>query len=152
MVQLNCIWRGRGQAQGLQPLSLPNLATGEHLSRQRSSRSLSSLFRLLSLSFPALGMCTDTFIGASNCYSSIKQNVEGLETNIPSLMTAHFLAILIISLLSYCDRLCGLVVRDFGYRCRGPGCDSQALPDFLRSRGLERGPLSLVRTIEKLLE
>jgi hypothetical protein len=37
------------------------------------------------------------------------------------------------------DRLCGLVVRVSGYRSRGPGF-------------LERGPLSLVNTIEKLLE
>jgi hypothetical protein len=37
------------------------------------------------------------------------------------------------------DRLCGLVVRVPGYRSRGPGF------------GLERGPLSLVSTIEELL-
>jgi hypothetical protein len=28
----------------------------------------------------------------------------------------------------------------------------RALPDFLRSTGLQQGPLSLVRTIEELLE
>jgi hypothetical protein len=45
--------------------------------------------------------------------------------------------------------LCGLV-RVSGYR--SGGLRFPALPDFLRSRGLERGPLSLVRTTEKLLE
>jgi hypothetical protein len=51
------------------------------------------------------------------------------------------------------DRLCGLVVRVSAYRSRGPGFDSRPLPDFLRSsRGLERGPLSLVRTIDELFE
>jgi hypothetical protein len=33
------------------------------------------------------------------------------------------------------DRLCGLVARVSAYRSRGPGFDSRALPDFLRSRG-----------------
>jgi hypothetical protein len=50
------------------------------------------------------------------------------------------------------SRLCGLVVRVSGYRSRDVGFDSRALPDFLRSKGLERDPLSLVRTIEELLE
>jgi hypothetical protein len=33
------------------------------------------------------------------------------------------------------DHLCGLVVRVPGYRSRGPGFVSPALPDFLRSSG-----------------
>jgi hypothetical protein len=37
------------------------------------------------------------------------------------------------------DRLCGLVVRVNGYRSRGPGFDSRALRDFLRSRGSGTG-------------
>jgi hypothetical protein len=37
------------------------------------------------------------------------------------------------------DRLCGLVVRVSGCRCRGPGFDSPALPDFLRSSGSGTG-------------
>jgi hypothetical protein len=41
------------------------------------------------------------------------------------------------------DSLCGLVVRASGYKSRGPGFDSL---------GLERGPLSLVRITEELLE
>jgi hypothetical protein len=43
------------------------------------------------------------------------------------------------------DGLCGLVVRVPGYRSRGPGFD------FWEVVGLERGPLSLVSTTEKLL-
>jgi hypothetical protein len=50
------------------------------------------------------------------------------------------------------DRLCGLVVRVPGYRSRGPGFDSQRYQIFWEVVGLERGPLSLVRIIEKLLE
>jgi len=46
------------------------------------------------------------------------------------------------------DRLCGLVVRVSGYRYRGPGFD----PRRWVVVGLERGPLSLVRSIEELLE
>jgi hypothetical protein len=37
------------------------------------------------------------------------------------------------------DRLCGLVVRVPGYRSRGPGFDSPALPDFLSSGGSGTG-------------
>jgi hypothetical protein len=43
------------------------------------------------------------------------------------------------------DRLCGLVVRVPGYRSRGPG---SILGSTRLSDGLERGPLSLVSTIE----
>jgi hypothetical protein len=57
------------------------------------------------------------------------------------------------------DRLCGLVVRVFGYRFGGPG----SIPGTTRFSegkkkkgkhvvGLERGPLSLVSTTEKLLD
>jgi hypothetical protein len=50
----------------------------------------------------------------------------------------------------YLSRFCGLVVRVPGYRSRGPG----SLPGttrFSEGSGLERGPLSLVSTIEELL-
>jgi hypothetical protein len=50
------------------------------------------------------------------------------------------------------DRLCGLVVRVYGCRYRGPGFDSRPYQIFWEIEGLERGPLSLVRTIEELLE
>jgi hypothetical protein len=49
------------------------------------------------------------------------------------------------------DRLCGLVVRVPGYRSWGPGFDSRRYQIFWVV-GLERGPLSLVRIIEELLE
>jgi hypothetical protein len=49
-------------------------------------------------------------------------------------------------------RFCGLVVRVSGYRSRGPGVDSRRYQIFWEVVGLERGPLSLVRIIEELLE
>jgi hypothetical protein len=48
-------------------------------------------------------------------------------------------------------RLCGLVARVIGYRFGGPG----SIPGSTRKKkvvGLERGPLSLVSTIEELLD
>jgi hypothetical protein len=48
-------------------------------------------------------------------------------------------------------RLCGLVVRVPGYKSRDPGFDSRRYHIFLEVAGLERGPLSLVSTIEELL-
>jgi hypothetical protein len=51
-----------------------------------------------------------------------------------------------------CDRLCGLVVRVSGYRSRGPGFDSRSFHIFWEEAGLERGPLSLMRKTEDLLE
>jgi hypothetical protein len=50
------------------------------------------------------------------------------------------------------NRLCGLEVRVSGYRSRGPGFDSRPYQIFWEVGGLEQGPLSLVRTIEELLE
>jgi hypothetical protein len=50
------------------------------------------------------------------------------------------------------DRLCGLVVRVPGYRSRGPGFDSRPYQIFWEEVGLRWGPLSLVSTIEELLE
>jgi hypothetical protein len=49
------------------------------------------------------------------------------------------------------DRLCGLVVRVPGYRSRGPGFDSLCYQIFWEVVGLERGPLSLVNTLEEQL-
>jgi hypothetical protein len=50
------------------------------------------------------------------------------------------------------DRLCGLLVRVPGYTSRGPGFDSRRYKIFSEIVGLERGPLSLVRISEELLE
>ena len=50
------------------------------------------------------------------------------------------------------DRLCGLVVRVSGFRYIGPGFDPRRYQIFWVVVGLERGPLSLVRSIEELLE
>jgi hypothetical protein len=49
-------------------------------------------------------------------------------------------------------RLCGLVVRVSGYRSRDPGFNSQRYQISWEVLGLERGPLSLVRITEELLE
>jgi hypothetical protein len=57
-----------------------------------------------------------------------------------------------ITALASTDRLCGLVVRVPGYRSRGHGFDSRRYQIFWEVVGLERGPLSLVRIIEELLE
>jgi hypothetical protein len=50
------------------------------------------------------------------------------------------------------DRLCGLVVRVPGHRSWSPGFDSRCYQIFWEVVVLERGPLSLVRIIEELLE
>jgi hypothetical protein len=50
------------------------------------------------------------------------------------------------------ERLCGLVVRVPGYRSRDPGFDSRRYQIFCEVGGLKRGPLSLVRITEELLE
>jgi hypothetical protein len=55
-------------------------------------------------------------------------------------------------ILTYGERLCGPVIRVPGYRSRGPGFDSRPYQIFWEVVGLERGPLSLVRIIEELLE
>jgi hypothetical protein len=50
------------------------------------------------------------------------------------------------------DCLCGLVVRVPGCIFRGPGFDSRRYQIFWVAVGLKRGPLSLVRINEELLE
>jgi hypothetical protein len=49
------------------------------------------------------------------------------------------------------DHLSGLVVIVPGYRSRDLGFDSRRYQIFWEALGLERGPLSLVSTIEELL-
>ena len=48
--------------------------------------------------------------------------------------------------------LCKFVNTYTGYRYRGPGFDPRRYQIFWVVVGLERGPLSLVRSIEELLE
>jgi hypothetical protein len=55
---------------------------------------------------------------------------------------------LFISLLT----ICGLVIRNSGYRSRGPGFDSRSYQVFWEVGAQERDALSLVRTIEELIE
>ena len=50
------------------------------------------------------------------------------------------------------DRLCDIVVTVSGYRYTGPGFDPRLYQIFLVVMVLERVPLSLVRSIEELLE
>jgi hypothetical protein len=59
--------------------------------------------------------------------------------------TFYFLLLFILV-----DRLGGLVVRVLGYKSGGPG----SITGTTRKKivGLERGPLSLVRTTEELLD
>jgi hypothetical protein len=49
------------------------------------------------------------------------------------------------------DCFCGIVIRVPGYRSRGPWFDSWCYQIFWEGVGLERGPLSLISTIEELL-
>jgi hypothetical protein len=49
-------------------------------------------------------------------------------------------------------RLCGLVVRVSAYRSRDPRFGFRRFQIFWATAGLERGPVSLVRTTEELLE
>jgi hypothetical protein len=50
------------------------------------------------------------------------------------------------------DRLCSLVAKVSTYKSRGPAFDSRPYQIFWEIGGLERGPLSLGRTSEELLE
>jgi hypothetical protein len=58
----------------------------------------------------------------------------------------------LLSVRTLKDRLCGLVVRVSGYKSRCPGFYSRRFQIFWAAAGLERGPLSLVKTTEELLE
>jgi hypothetical protein len=67
-------------------------------------------------------------------------------------LTAWAMARPILFQLNCVSILCGLVVRVPGYGSWGPGFDSRRYQIFWEVVGLERGPLSLVRIIEELLE
>jgi hypothetical protein len=75
------------------------------------------------------------------CYIKVKQLLT--KVNLPVLIS--------LDILSFSDRLCGLVARVLGYRSGGPG----SISGTTRKKkvvGLERGPLSLVSTTEELLD
>jgi hypothetical protein len=66
-------------------------------------------------------------------------------------MVIIIIIIIIIFRYASVDRLCGLMVRVLGYRSGSPG----SIPGTTRKKnvvGLERGPPSLVSTIEELLD
>jgi hypothetical protein len=71
----------------------------------------------------------------------------------------HYIQILIAKIVSsylaiicfFTDRLCGLVIRVLGYRSGGPGSISGTTRKK-KVEGLERGPLSLVSTVEEILD
>ena len=67
--------------------------------------------------------------------------------------TCHLFSVFNLAVVdSLSDRLCGLVVRVSGYRYRGLRFNSRRYHIFWVVVGLEQGPLSLVRSIEELLE
>ena len=68
------------------------------------------------------------------------------------LSSTETMFMVIVMLREIADRLCGLVVRVSGNRYRGLGFDSRRCQIFWVVVGLERGPISLVRSIEELLE
>jgi hypothetical protein len=73
-------------------------------------------------------------------------------TQIKALQTEQYGVTEFWRLCGFVDHLCGLVVRVPGYGSWGPGFDSRRYQIFREVVGLERGPLSLVSTIEELLE
>jgi hypothetical protein len=64
--------------------------------------------------------------------------------------SVYTLSQILIYIFTVAYRLCGLVIRVSGYRSRGPGFDFRRYHIFFKVVGLERGPLSLVSTIEEL--
>jgi hypothetical protein len=72
------------------------------------------------------------------------------KTEAQALMTNVFYTMAPIHRL-YLDCLCGLVVRFRDCKPRGPGFDLRRYQIFCVAVGLERGPLSVVRINEQLL-
>jgi hypothetical protein len=66
-------------------------------------------------------------------------------------MMSHSRRLIFLPCIVYVDRLCGLVVRVPGYRSRSLGFDFLRYQIFWEVVGLERGPFSLLNTIEELL-
>jgi hypothetical protein len=59
---------------------------------------------------------------------------------------------MMMMIMVYEDRLCGLVVRVPGYSSRDPRFNFRRYQIFWEVLGLERGPLSLMSITEELLE
>jgi hypothetical protein len=75
-----------------------------------------------------------------------------MDTLVPWNIALRSVCIGLQNIIPILDRLCGLVVTVPGHRSRGPGFDSRRYHIFWEVVVLERGPLSLVRIIEELLE
>jgi hypothetical protein len=78
--------------------------------------------------------------------------VPSISCIVHSIKLSHLKTWIINSDWKHPDCLCGLVVRVPGYRSRGPGFDSRRYQIFWEVVGLERGPFSIVSTIQGLLE
>jgi hypothetical protein len=81
-------------------------------------------------------------------FCSIMSNVISFHGRSSNKATLHVICVYVCAW----DPLCGLVVRVPSYRSKGPGFDSRRYQIFLEVVGLERDPLSLMSTIEELLE
>jgi hypothetical protein len=68
------------------------------------------------------------------------------------IININIIIIIIIRYVIRNDCLCGVMVRVPGSGSRGPGFNSRRYQIFCKIVGLERGPLSLVRIVEELLE
>jgi hypothetical protein len=81
-------------------------------------------------------------------YKKLKSNIQ-LHLPEPHDKVIHCVQNLSVNVYM-CDWICGLVFRVLGYRSRGLGFDSRRYQIFWEAWGLERGPLSLISTIEEL--
>jgi hypothetical protein len=90
------------------------------------------------------GGSVETAAGGGNCQIFLSD----LLSRISSVIYIHTFYLIVLTT----DRLCGLVVRVPGYRFRGPEFDSRRYQIFWEVVGLERGPLSLLRITEELLD
>ena len=92
---------------------------------------------------------------AHHCFQKVKAsfNQVGSKPWMSCIRISLFCNVIWINIvMKSFNRLCGLVVRVSGYRYRDLGFDSRRYQIFWVVMGLERRPLSLVRSIEELLE
>jgi hypothetical protein len=100
---------------------------------------------------PGSGEYSPPFLGLSRSSSRGVLSNTALLLLDTGLMVTLKMLIIIVLIINYMY-YCGLVVRVSGYRSRCPGFDSRRYQIFWEVVGLERGPPSLVRIIEELLE